>query len=71
MAILPLRTKVRGPAPADSNMTEDIIDEALTYFKPLTFFRQYEFKVLYLDNISYIYGCYALLRGISRQCHSQ
>ncbi|KAM3177786.1 hypothetical protein ACTXT7_003843 [Hymenolepis weldensis] len=44
MAILPLRTKVRGPAPQDPSLEEDIIDEALTYFKPLTFFRNYEFK---------------------------
>ncbi|KAL5969833.1 Actin-related protein 2/3 complex subunit 3 [Taenia solium] len=44
MAILPLRSKVRGPAPQDPNLAEDIIDEALNYFKPLTFFRNYEFK---------------------------
>lgn len=50
MAILPLRTKVRGPAPQDPSLEEDIIDEALTYFKPLTFFRNYEFKVVLIDD---------------------
>ena len=51
MAILPLRTKVRGPAPQDPNLEVDIIDEALLYFKPLTFFRNYEFKVRLITNL--------------------
>ncbi|XP_017851895.1 actin-related protein 2/3 complex subunit 3 [Drosophila busckii] len=45
MAILPLRTKVRGPAPsltADNEL--DIIDESLYYFKANIFFRSYEVK---------------------------
>jgi len=46
MAILPLKTKYKGPAPtgslADDDM--DIVDEALTYFKANVFFRNYEIK---------------------------
>uniref|UniRef100_A0A915Q7D2 Actin-related protein 2/3 complex subunit 3 n=1 Tax=Setaria digitata TaxID=48799 RepID=A0A915Q7D2_9BILA len=46
MAILPIRTNLKGPAPrtvaADDG--EDIIDEALAYFKPNIFFREYEIK---------------------------
>nr|CDS33318.1 Arp2:3 complex subunit [Hymenolepis microstoma] len=69
MAILPLRTKVRGPAPQDPNLEEDIIDEALTYFKPLTFFRNYEFKseadrvLVYL--VLYILECLKKLQRCS------
>lgn len=43
MAILPLRTQCRGPAPA-SNIEQDIIDEAIYYFKANIFFRTYEVK---------------------------
>ncbi|XP_034490675.1 actin-related protein 2/3 complex subunit 3 [Drosophila innubila] len=43
MAILPLRTKVRGPAPS-INTDNDIIDESLYYFKANVFFRTYEVK---------------------------
>ncbi|KAH8397773.1 hypothetical protein KR222_000966 [Zaprionus bogoriensis] len=43
MAILPLRTKVRGPAPSVS-ADNDIIDESLYYFKANVFFRTYEVK---------------------------
>jgi len=44
MAILPLRTQVRGPAPS-ANVESDIIDESLYYFKANVFFRTYEIKV--------------------------
>uniref|UniRef100_A0A914DRR3 Actin-related protein 2/3 complex subunit 3 n=1 Tax=Acrobeloides nanus TaxID=290746 RepID=A0A914DRR3_9BILA len=44
MALLPLRTAAKGPAPRLDANTEDIIDEALAYFKPNVFFRQYEIK---------------------------
>ncbi|CDS37316.1 arp2:3 complex 21 kda subunit [Echinococcus multilocularis] len=69
MAILPLRSKVRGPAPQDPNLEEDIIDEALMYFKPLTFFRNYEFKtdadrvLVYL--VLYILECLKKLQRCS------
>uniref|UniRef100_A0A914W4D0 Actin-related protein 2/3 complex subunit 3 n=1 Tax=Plectus sambesii TaxID=2011161 RepID=A0A914W4D0_9BILA len=42
MALLPLRTQFKGPAPKADG--EDIIDEALFYFKPNIFFREYEIK---------------------------
>nr|CAH8874654.1 unnamed protein product [Trichobilharzia regenti] len=44
MALLPLRTKFRGPAPMNPSLEKDIIDEALYLFKSLIFFRQYELK---------------------------
>ncbi|XP_014091136.2 actin-related protein 2/3 complex subunit 3 [Bactrocera oleae] len=43
MAILPLRTQARGPAPC-ANIENDIIDESLYYFKANVFFRTYEIK---------------------------
>ena len=49
MALLPLRTQYRGPAPRATDA--DIIDEAIGYFKANVFFRTYEIKVCaaYLD----------------------
>lgn len=46
IAILPLRTQSRGPAPM-ANIEQDIIDESLYYFKANVFFRTYEVKVKY------------------------
>uniref|UniRef100_A0A915C8K8 Actin-related protein 2/3 complex subunit 3 n=1 Tax=Parascaris univalens TaxID=6257 RepID=A0A915C8K8_PARUN len=43
MAMLPLRTNFKGPAPRNSG-EEDIVDEALAYFKPNIFFREYEIR---------------------------
>ncbi|KAL5016885.1 hypothetical protein ScPMuIL_006474 [Solemya velum] len=43
MALLPLRTNYKGPAPKD-NSNYDIIDEAIYYFKANIFFRNYEIK---------------------------
>lgn len=43
MALLPIRTQFRGPAPSVNPKT-DIIDEALYYFKANVFFRTYEIK---------------------------
>ncbi len=45
-AVLPLKTQYRGPAGkiADPN-EQDIIDEALYYFRANVFFRTYEIKV--------------------------
>jgi len=43
MALLPLRTQFKGPAPKDAS-DFDIIDEALHYFKANVFFRNYEIK---------------------------
>ncbi|CAH1720713.1 unnamed protein product [Chironomus riparius] len=43
MALLPLRTQFRGPAP-QSNIEQDIIDESIYFFKANIFFRTYEVK---------------------------
>ncbi|XP_037078486.1 actin-related protein 2/3 complex subunit 3-like [Pollicipes pollicipes] len=43
MAVLPLRTQYRGPAPRETG-DADIIDEAIGYFKANVFFRTYEIK---------------------------
>ncbi|KAG0337997.1 subunit of the Arp2/3 complex [Podila humilis] len=44
IALLPIKTRVRGPAPiADSN-EEDIIDEALNLFRANVLFRNFEIK---------------------------
>lgn len=45
MAILPIKTGVRGPAPMHVGDANDVIDEALYYFKANVFFRNYEVKV--------------------------
>lgn len=44
MALLPLRTQCRGPAPANASLEQDIIDEAIYFFKANIFFRTYEVK---------------------------
>ncbi|XP_011498036.1 PREDICTED: actin-related protein 2/3 complex subunit 3 [Ceratosolen solmsi marchali] len=45
MALLPLKTSYRGPAPPLLTVEDmDIIDEALYYFKANVFFRTYEIK---------------------------
>lgn len=44
MAVLPLRTQQRGPAPT-TTAEQDIIDESLYFFKSNVFFRTYEVKV--------------------------
>ncbi|KAL3315083.1 Actin- protein 2/3 complex subunit 3 [Cichlidogyrus casuarinus] len=43
-ALLPLRTKQKGPALAQADLKKDIIDEAIYYFKSLIFFRNFEIK---------------------------
>lgn len=45
MAILPLRTQYRGPAPTVATLEQDVIDESLYFFKANVFFRTYEIKV--------------------------
>ncbi|CAK1549817.1 unnamed protein product [Leptosia nina] len=44
LALLPVRTKFRGPAPTDPKLELDIIDEAINYFKSNVFFKFYEIK---------------------------
>jgi len=43
VALLPLRTQFRGPAPKETGDL-DIIDESLNFFKANVFFRTYEIK---------------------------
>ncbi|MCI4386961.1 hypothetical protein PGIGA_G00068660, partial [Pangasianodon gigas] len=43
MALLPLKTQFKGPAPKETKDT-DIIDEAIYYFKANVFFKNYEIK---------------------------
>jgi len=43
MALLPIRTNYKGPAPKDTS-NNDIIDETLYYFKANIFFKNYEIK---------------------------
>lgn len=47
MALLPIRTHFRGPAPPFNGKDLDIIDEALYFFKANVFFRTYEIKVVF------------------------
>jgi len=42
--VLPLKTKVRGPAPSAKADELDVVDEALALFKANVFFRNFEFK---------------------------
>uniref|UniRef100_A0A8D8U665 Actin-related protein 2/3 complex subunit 3 n=1 Tax=Cacopsylla melanoneura TaxID=428564 RepID=A0A8D8U665_9HEMI len=44
IAMLPIKTQYRGPAPQFSSGEQDIIEEALYYFKANVFFRTYEIK---------------------------
>uniref|UniRef100_A0AC35TSB8 Actin-related protein 2/3 complex subunit 3 n=1 Tax=Rhabditophanes sp. KR3021 TaxID=114890 RepID=A0AC35TSB8_9BILA len=69
IALLPIKTNFKGPAlKMDTNSDEvDIIDEAILYFKPNIFFREFEIKgpgdrtMIYL--ILYISEC---LRKITK-----
>ncbi|KAL6601210.1 ARP2/3 complex 21 kDa subunit [Neocallimastix californiae] len=45
MAILPIKSKFKGPAPIESNsQKEDIIDEAINLFRANCLFKNFEFK---------------------------
>ena len=41
-ALLPLKTKLRGPAPAAPADGDDIIDETIKYFRPNCLFRNFD-----------------------------
>ena len=41
-ALLPLKTKLRGPAPAAPPEGDDIIDETIKYFRPNCLFRNFD-----------------------------
>lgn len=71
LAILPLRTQFRGPAPS-VNSDNDIIDESLYFFKANVFFRTYEIKVnsclllLYIVVVILLTFNFLSVRGWSR-----
>ncbi|CAG8487304.1 229_t:CDS:2 [Paraglomus brasilianum] len=44
MVLLPIRTRVRGPAPQAPQTQDDIIDEALDLFRANCLFRNFEIK---------------------------
>ncbi|GFY51151.1 hypothetical protein TNIN_290991 [Trichonephila inaurata madagascariensis] len=44
LALLPIKTQFRGPAPRADSDQDDIIDEAIYFFKANVFFRTYEIK---------------------------
>ena len=79
MALLPLRTQFKGPAPKTSEChiakkvglvtlyhtyiyatddDNDIIDEALYYFKANVFFKSYEVKVRKFSGAQSFQGCF-------------
>ena len=43
MALLPIRSQFKGPAPRETKET-DIVDDAIYYFKANVFFKNYEIK---------------------------
>ena len=44
MAILPLKTNVKGPAGKCKDSDEDIIDEAIKYYRANVLFAQFDIK---------------------------
>ncbi|KPJ14795.1 Actin-related protein 2/3 complex subunit 3 [Papilio machaon] len=75
LALLPLRTTYRGPAPTNPKQELDVIDEALNYFKANVFFRFYEIKsdadrvLIYLT--LYISECLKKLQKCSNKNQGQ
>lgn len=76
VAVLPLKTRFKGPAPIQSNEQEqDIIDESLYYFKANVFFRTYEIKseadrlLIYIT--LYITECLKKLQKCSTKSQAQ
>eukprot|EP00842_Homolaphlyctis_polyrhiza_P004906 jgi/Hompol1/5416/HPOL_004413-RA len=75
-AILPFKTKIRGPAPppVDPN-ADDIIDEAISLFRANSFFRNFEFKgnadrvLIYLT--LYIQECLGKLTKLPNSVEAQ
>uniref|UniRef100_A0A7S4BNT7 Actin-related protein 2/3 complex subunit 3 n=1 Tax=Chrysotila carterae TaxID=13221 RepID=A0A7S4BNT7_CHRCT len=68
LAILPIKTAVRGPAPAAPAESDDVIDETLFFFKANVLFRHFELKgnadrvLIYLT--LYITQCLKKLEGL-------
>ncbi|CAN6540732.1 hypothetical protein C1H46_026041 [Malus baccata] len=42
--LLPLKTHIKGPAPASEQDRTDIVDEAITFFRANVFFRNFDIK---------------------------
>lgn len=74
MAILPIKTQFRGPAPRETGEA-DVLDEALYYFKANVFFRTYEVKseadrlLIYLT--LYITECLKKMQKCSNKSQAQ
>ncbi|KAL4249641.1 Actin-related protein 2/3 complex subunit 3 [Abortiporus biennis] len=74
MSILPIRTRIRGPAPVADANSADIIDETLDLFRANSLFRNFEIKGpadrLLIVLILYVSDCLAKL-GSQRTVPSQ
>ena len=44
MTILPVKTNIRGPAPRGTQGTEDIVDEAIKFFRANVLFASFDVK---------------------------
>lgn len=57
IAIAPIKTAVQGPAPrVDDPSKDDIIDEAIKFFRVNLFFKNYTYKGNILSNFKYYIG---------------
>ncbi|KIJ20361.1 hypothetical protein PAXINDRAFT_127097 [Paxillus involutus ATCC 200175] len=74
MSILPIKTKVRGPAPVADSQQADIIDETLDLFRANSLFRNFEIKGpadrLLIVLILFVSDCLAKI-GTARTVPSQ
>ena len=74
MALLPIRSQFKGPAPRETKDT-DIVDEAIYYFKANVFFKNYEIKneadrtLIYTT--LYISGCLKKLQKCNSKSQSR
>ncbi|KAI9503065.1 subunit of the Arp2/3 complex [Coemansia spiralis] len=72
--LVPIATKIRGPAPYNPSLTYDAIDEALELFRPNSFFKNFEIKgnddrlLIYL--ILFISQCLNKLRTTTTQAEA-
>lgn len=68
-ALLPLRSKFRGPAyPPGRSDEEDIVDETLTLFRANCFFRNFEIKSP--SDRTLIYGILFISEALNRLSHT-
>ena len=70
LALLPLKTKFKGPSPPGQPDQEDIVDEAISFFKANVLFRNFEVKgpadrvLIYLT--LYISACLQKVTNLSK-----